>query len=289
MMGGMPQHMGPGYGMDMSGNASGQQDWNCPSCGNKNYSSRSECNMRKCRAPRPDAGMGGPPMGGFGGPPMGGPPVVFHPMHGGAAFGKRPAEDFSGGPNKRMRDSGGGEGADWPCPQCNNINFASRMVCNMRKCGAPRPDRAALPFITGDTMGWGSPRKGAPMSAAASSNPEWVCIQCGNINYSTRENCNMRICGAPRPGTAAPAPAKVEKATPIAQAGDWVCPKCANVNFSSRTVCNMRKCQAAKPTSDEAAAEVTATEADETDAEAAWTSATTTEAQAPSDAVPESF
>lgn len=290
MTGGMPQHMGPGYGMDVPGNSAGQQDWICPSCGNKNYASRTECNMRKCRAPRPDAGMGG-----MGGPPMGGPPVVFHPMHSGAAFGKRAAEDFSGGPNKRMRDNGGGEGADWTCPLCNNVNFASRMVCNMRKCGAPRPDPSApLPFNRGDTMGWGGPKRGAPVSA--SNNDEWVCIQCGNINYSTRQNCNMRICGAPRPGTAGgAAPAKVEKAAPTPQAGDWVCPKCSNVNFSSRTVCNMRKCQAPKPKSDEPAAEeaeaeAPAAEADKTDGEAAGavTSDTTTEAQAPSDAAPES-
>ena len=44
----------------------------------------------------------------------------------------------------RMIDSstflGAGRDNDWKCPNCNNINFAFRAVCNMRKCNTPRPD-----------------------------------------------------------------------------------------------------------------------------------------------------
>lgn len=32
-----------------------------------------------------------------------------------------------------------GRDNDWPCPKCGNINFSFRTVCNMRKCGTPRP------------------------------------------------------------------------------------------------------------------------------------------------------
>lgn len=28
---------------------------------------------------------------------------------------------------------------DWVCPKCENVNFAFRTTCNMKKCGAPRP------------------------------------------------------------------------------------------------------------------------------------------------------
>jgi len=58
--------------------------------------------------------------------------------------------------------------ADWVCDQCQNLNFADRAFCNMRKCGAPR----AL--------------------------TDWLCDSCGNSNYADRLVCNMRKCGAPR-------------------------------------------------------------------------------------------
>lgn len=28
---------------------------------------------------------------------------------------------------------------DWICPKCDNVNFAFRTTCNIKKCGAPRP------------------------------------------------------------------------------------------------------------------------------------------------------
>ena len=28
---------------------------------------------------------------------------------------------------------------DWRCPKCGNVNFSFRTVCNMRKCGTPKP------------------------------------------------------------------------------------------------------------------------------------------------------
>lgn len=37
---------------------------------------------------------------------------------------------------KRPRDNGD----NWLCPECGNSNFPNRVVCNMKKCGAPKPD-----------------------------------------------------------------------------------------------------------------------------------------------------
>lgn len=34
---------------------------------------------------------------------------------------------------------------DWVCPKCENVNFSFRTVCNMKKCGAPRPTPVSLP------------------------------------------------------------------------------------------------------------------------------------------------
>ena len=35
------------------------------------------------------------------------------------------------------------ESGNWACAHCGNVNFASRLTCNMRICGAARPSRHA--------------------------------------------------------------------------------------------------------------------------------------------------
>uniref|UniRef100_A0A7S1MID5 RanBP2-type domain-containing protein n=1 Tax=Alexandrium catenella TaxID=2925 RepID=A0A7S1MID5_ALECA len=52
---------------------------------------------------------------------------------------------------------------------------------------------------------------------------DWLCSQCGNMNFADRAFCNMRKCSAPR------------------QLTDWVC-SCGNTNYADRAVCNMRRC-----------------------------------------------
>ncbi|CAI9290549.1 unnamed protein product [Lactuca saligna] len=32
---------------------------------------------------------------------------------------------------------------DWVCPNCGNVNFSFRIVCNMRKCNTPKPGSQA--------------------------------------------------------------------------------------------------------------------------------------------------
>ena len=34
---------------------------------------------------------------------------------------------------------------DWNCPQCGNVNFSFRNVCNRGACGAPRPSPSPSP------------------------------------------------------------------------------------------------------------------------------------------------
>jgi len=147
---------------------------------------------------------------------------------------------------------------DWTCSKCQNLNYADRMFCNMRKCNAPRPAQ------------------------------EWICVACGNNNYADRAFCNMRRCRAPRPGSQmTPVPGgalqqamvqgvlgqpAADQAMPqlggaLQQAmvqgglelptgdqtglpsrpprmGDWMCSHCGNHNFADRAFCNMRKCGA---------------------------------------------
>jgi len=171
-----------------------------------------------------------------------------------------------GQPDKKVPRTKPRDG-DWSCPQCGNLNYSDRFVCNMRKCQAPKPAQ------------------------------DWICDACGNSNYADREFCNMRRCRAPRgpqfgvPGHVAglrsapasvaprpyshnpfvmaapphgmgpritPPPAPPRRnggeyppqqhggckggSTRMQRDGDWICPDCQNVNFSDRAFCNMRKC-----------------------------------------------
>ena len=36
---------------------------------------------------------------------------------------------------------------DWICPKCENVNFAFRTTCNIKKCGAPRPSAVSDFFL----------------------------------------------------------------------------------------------------------------------------------------------
>jgi len=111
----------------------------------------------------------------------------------------------------------------WRCTKCDNMNYAYRDKCNMRKCKAPRGDTGTRrdPCRTDEGKDQ-DPKRSRQMREG-----DWICKKCGNVNFATRVRCNMRKCQAPRE--------------------EWVCPVCKNVNYKFRTHCNMRKCQAARP------------------------------------------
>ncbi|KAL6858976.1 hypothetical protein ACP4OV_017978 [Aristida adscensionis] len=75
-------------------------DWECPSCHNINFSFRTVCNMRKCNTPRPE-NQGSKPD---------------------SSRGSKPLPEGS-----------------WKCEQCNNINYPFRTKCNRPQCGAEKP------------------------------------------------------------------------------------------------------------------------------------------------------
>jgi hypothetical protein len=114
------------------------------------------------------------------------------------------------------------------------------MVCNMRKCQAPRE-----------------------------STENWTCPQCGNENYPSRLFCNRRTCGLVRPGTTkqqleAQMPIQPMQRMPMqpmqsrlsaqpfmqhasgdpkeSQPGAWTCSACGNRNYAGRLVCNKKGC-----------------------------------------------
>merc|ERR1719264_2212359 len=79
------------------------------------------------------------------------------------------------------------------CPGCGNVNYASREVCNTRKCQMPRPSDD----INGLSIGarpaeYDQPPGTQPSLHGAASG--WTCQDCGNLNYGFRETCNTRKC-----------------------------------------------------------------------------------------------
>ena len=95
----------------------------------------------------------------------------------------------------------------------------------------------------------------------------WICDQCNNFNYDTRNKCNR--CGIPKsPKKISKLKRKLEnkkkeqmklqqstkkdddekKKKLKERKGDWICAKCGNLNFSFRIICN--RCQLPKKDSD---------------------------------------
>jgi len=127
---------------------------------------------------------------------------------------------------------------DWQCPKCNNVNFGDRIVCNMRKCGAPRPGTELAENETDflSNLLEGGEGAATKKSAIEQRQDSWSCLKCGNLNFGDRAYCNMRKCGAPKP---LPERGHLEQG--------WQCSACGNSNFADRQYCNLRKCGAPRP------------------------------------------
>merc|ERR1719148_437179 len=169
-------------------------------------------------------GMGGcGGMGGFGG--MGNGMTVNTP------WGPCALIPVGGGqmPQTSQMNMGGGGGCsgpvtkegDWLCEMCGNHNFASRDVCNTRKCQAPRPEKSSestqppmpVPVATPLNMFPSDQVNGD--SNVVDAKGDWVCMLCGNHNYGSRDFCNTNRCKAPRPDMT-PRPPKMSAAAQAA-------------------------------------------------------------------------
>ncbi|CAI9281250.1 unnamed protein product [Lactuca saligna] len=74
---------------------------------------------------------------------------------------------------------------DWVCPNCGNVNFSFRTVCNMRKCNTPKPGSQAS--------------KSGKNFKGDMPDGSWKCDHCNNINYPFRTKCSRQNCGAEKP------------------------------------------------------------------------------------------
>eukprot|EP00930_Biecheleria_cincta_P084028 TRINITY_DN73526_c0_g1_i1.p1 TRINITY_DN73526_c0_g1~~TRINITY_DN73526_c0_g1_i1.p1 ORF type:complete len:341 (+),score=42.21 TRINITY_DN73526_c0_g1_i1:49-1023(+) len=78
---------------------------------------------------------------------------------------------------------------------------------------------------------------------------DWICGDCDNHNFASRQVCNR--CQAPKEAPRPP-PSRREfggspgggRGAPEMKDGDWICSECSNHNFASREVCN--RCHAPK-------------------------------------------
>ncbi|CAG2112926.1 unnamed protein product [Medioppia subpectinata] len=93
---------------------------------------------------------------------------------------------------------------DWICDDqnCQNVNFARRMTCNI--CGKDKPLDSRLRDKEADKASAEKKRKvgheigkvAAEKSKGLFSADDWQCGRCGNVNWARRHTCNM--CSAPK-------------------------------------------------------------------------------------------
>ncbi|WZZ06182.1 hypothetical protein YC2023_092103 [Brassica napus] len=124
-------------------------------------------------------GMPPPPMNRYG---LG---IAMGPA---AAAAMMPRSGYYSDEKSQKRDST--RENDWTCPNCGNVNFSFRIVCNMRKCNTPKPGPPQV------QQGGSSDQ----ISKQKAPEGSWKCDNCGNINYPFRNKCNRQNCGADKPG-----------------------------------------------------------------------------------------
>jgi len=173
-------------------------DWICRSCKNHNFGRRQECN--KCQMPRHDQPMShGGKMGMM--PMKGGMMQMQHMQH------MHHMQPVYPGKGMMMMPKGKGKG-----------------MMMMQ----PMPMQMYQPMMKGKhEVPHGHMGKGA--SNKPMKDGDWICQDCGNHNFAARVNCNK--CDSLRVGF---------------RQGDWICKDrdCRNHNFASRGDCN--KCHKPK-------------------------------------------
>jgi len=184
--------------------------WNCPACGNRNYAGRKVCNMKKCNQPMP------PPPPGAGPHAVGGTPIGPQPQAVQAATAVQAIAML----------------------QASGLTAIPGVAEGIQKIMASGAVGAAVsPSVA--AMGCAVP---VSKGAAEVKEGSWVCVDCGNINFPTREVCNARLCGKPRAEVDGGPPAPGADSKTRLKPGSWVCSACSNINWPEREACGMRKC-----------------------------------------------
>jgi len=235
-----PPRKGPQAGVD--GN------WACPYCKNVNFAYRTACN--KCGASKPEES-----------PQASSAPISEDEYYFQQLLDSTPVEasapeltpEVSSQAQAPKRGPQVGVDGNWACPQCGNVNYAGRVVCNL--CQTPKPDASPQAQWQPPQAPPQAPRRQAPQAGVDGN---WACPRCQNVNFPMRMECNR--CGEPKPaegtlssddfaGYLSPkptTPSAPQKGPPqVGVDGNWACLQCQNVNLGYRMVCN--RCQTPKP------------------------------------------
>mmetsp|Transcript_30355 Transcript_30355/g.36854 ORF Transcript_30355/g.36854 Transcript_30355/m.36854 type:complete len:224 (+) Transcript_30355:288-959(+) len=191
-------------------------DWNCVSCGNKNFAFRDKCN--RCKEDKPagapaaistGSNIGGYASGGFSSMGGGMTGMTQSPLFGMGGF----TGGLGGGSGFHSGGHVGGGGrddtrpGDWFCPDCNNKNFAFRDKCH--RCGIDKPADAVDASVSHKRGPEDFPSQEFGHQPKMRKAGDWTCTKCQNYNYAFRTECKQ--CQAPKESATDPAPAAEEQ------------------------------------------------------------------------------
>lgn len=223
------------------------ENWICKACGNENFPNRFTCNRRACGMTRSgNVSATKNNNSRLSAPESGLPGVNWDcTICGNENYPHRQVCNRRGCGAPRPGEK---DGNNWMCPHCNNENYPSRMECNSRSCRRPKPGVMQSPspgIVTSSPLSrGGNPLTSKTNTLKNDSGDNWVCSSCGNNNYASREICNRRTCGLPKPTIVQQ---NFSRSIPQTGQSNWTCPKCNNSNYPNRDVCNMRNCNQRRP------------------------------------------
>jgi len=229
--------------------------WECPYCYNINWPKRTTCNREGCHMPKevngnhPEGSWACPACSNINWPKRTECKKCNIPRSGAAARG---AVAGLGGLAQLAAGVSGAQPGSWLCPNCANVNWPMRTVCNKPGCQTPKPpvgglfnERAALdPYLQLSSYGGLGAVGGLGLGLGGGGGAppgSWSCPSCGNVNWPKRTQCNKPGCGTPKPGF------NTDDRLAGHPDGSWLCPNCSNVNWPQRTNCNKPGCQTPRP------------------------------------------
>nr|KAJ0228563.1 hypothetical protein LSAT_V11C100049230 [Lactuca sativa] len=266
-----------------------EDDWTCPSCGNVNFSFRTTCNMRNCTQPRPanhNYKSGGKamqtPQGYASAIKSGGKAMQTPQGYASATAGHYVG---SGAPSSMyIGVQPYGSSLSMPSPYDVHVPSAYHYSYGILLSGGSSPYRPLPPptlWLNHSWYVWSTSDDGPILAFGPHSNGsttwvlsrreskesdnDWVCPDCGNVNFSFRTVCNMRKCNTPKPGSQASKSGKNSKGD--MPDGSWKCDQCNNINYPFRTKFSRQNCGAEKPSE---SGKSPTKEAEENDQKVGW-------------------
>jgi len=235
-------------------------DWDCPLCGNMNFSRRNTCNGKAgsgtCgEEKKPEYVRVGVPKDqnnekkDWDCNKCGNNNYSYRDRCNKCGVDRMESMMF-GPPQKK-------QSTDWHCPRCRNMNYHYRTVCNRQNCDFEKKDlpNQGNPGMSPSSSSLTNMEAMAAMmnSMQSMSNSMGIPPPMGGMGlgmplHSAGGNMNP----GNRGGGGGGGKVTLRRHTgPEPREGDWECPRCYNLNFGSRDMCNGTKngtdCRLKKP------------------------------------------